>query len=278
MSDNQLATARLLAAMSAARFAGPLVLASSMVVYGEGRYRCASHGLVQAAPRLVAIWMPDRFDPSVPGLRRASVVGCRRRVGPSRSPVGLRLVEGRPGTLVRVMGARGGKHRPARASWRCATTTCTGRDFLSGLLTQGWPHCGAAHCHAARHPGFSRTDSRPAISCTLSTWQPPISSPCRWLHPAEVFEAVNVCSGQPSTILDVADGLCDAFGPDAPRPVVTGEYRLGDVRHVVASASHAARASLGFHGPDAALRRVWLPGRDPGRRALGHGGAGRDGP
>jgi dTDP-L-rhamnose 4-epimerase len=31
-----------------------------------------------------------------------------------------------------------------------------------------------------------------------------------------------------------------------PAPVVTGEFRLGDVRHVVASPARAAR-ELGFH-------------------------------
>jgi dTDP-L-rhamnose 4-epimerase len=59
------------------------------------------------------------------------------------------------------------------------------------------------------------------------------------------FEAVNVCSGAPVSILEVAAGLSDVFGPDVPRPVVTGEYRLGDVRHVVASPDRAAQL-MGF--------------------------------
>jgi nucleoside-diphosphate-sugar epimerase len=46
------------------------------------------------------------------------------------------------------------------------------------------------------------------------------------------------------TILDVADAITDAFGPGAPRPVITGRYRLGDVRHVVASPD-LARSWLG---------------------------------
>ena len=43
----------------------------------------------------------------------------------------------------------------------------------------------------------------------------------------------------------MASALCAAFGPQAPSPVVTGEYRLGDVRHVVASPQRAADV-LGF--------------------------------
>jgi dTDP-L-rhamnose 4-epimerase len=57
--------------------------------------------------------------------------------------------------------------------------------------------------------------------------------------------ALNVASGHPHTILDLADTLAAAHGPDAPEPVVTGRYRLGDVRHVVASPDQAADV-LGF--------------------------------
>ena len=52
-AHNDLGTAALLAAMSA-RGACRLVLASSMVVYGEGRYVCPEHGVVVPAPRSVA--------------------------------------------------------------------------------------------------------------------------------------------------------------------------------------------------------------------------------
>ena len=41
----------------------------------------------------------------------------------------------------------------------------------------------------------------------------------------------------------MASALADAFG--GIEPVVTGEYRLGDVRHIVASPATAAR-DLGF--------------------------------
>ena len=68
VSRNDLGTARLLLALHDIGFAGRLVLASSMVVYGEGRYRCAEHGVVVPAPRciedleagrLTLDWHPD---------------------------------------------------------------------------------------------------------------------------------------------------------------------------------------------------------------------------
>jgi dTDP-L-rhamnose 4-epimerase len=57
------------------------------------------------------------------------------------------------------------------------------------------------------------------------------------------FVAANVCSGQPISILQVATALCDARG--AALPVVTGQYRSGDVRHIVADPARAA-GLLGF--------------------------------
>jgi dTDP-L-rhamnose 4-epimerase len=59
---------------------------------------------------------------------------------------------------------------------------------------------------------------------------------------AGALTAVNVASGHPVTVLDVATAL--SSGSDL-EPVVTGEYRLGDVRHVVASPERA-REVLGF--------------------------------
>ena len=54
----------------------------------------------------------------------------------------------------------------------------------------------------------------------------------------------NVASGEPHTVGEMATALAAAFG-GGPEPVVTGQYRLGDVRHVVASPA-AAAADLGF--------------------------------
>lgn len=57
------------------------------------------------------------------------------------------------------------------------------------------------------------------------------------------LRAYNVASGEPRTIGDMAEALAGAFG--GPGPVVTGGYRLGDVRHIVARPDRARR-ELGF--------------------------------
>ena len=61
--------------------------------------------------------------------------------------------------------------------------------------------------------------------------------------PSDTFRAYNVGSGTVHTIGDMAAAIA---GPDGPQPVVTGEYRLGDVRHVTASSARIA-AELGWH-------------------------------
>jgi dTDP-L-rhamnose 4-epimerase len=57
--------------------------------------------------------------------------------------------------------------------------------------------------------------------------------------------AFNVCSGRPRSILEMAQTLADANSGNAPAPVITGDFRLGDVRHVFASAEKAT-GELGF--------------------------------
>src|SRR5690349_7640012 len=69
VSHNDLATAELIRAL--ARRPVPLVLASSMVVYGEGRYRCAEHGLVRPGPRSAAALDAGEFEPPCPVCGRA---------------------------------------------------------------------------------------------------------------------------------------------------------------------------------------------------------------
>jgi dTDP-L-rhamnose 4-epimerase len=60
-----------------------------------------------------------------------------------------------------------------------------------------------------------------------------------------MWTASGVASGMPDIVGDFAEDLAAAFGPAAPHPVVTGAWRLGDARHVVASPVHAAER-LGY--------------------------------
>jgi dTDP-L-rhamnose 4-epimerase len=65
---------------------------------------------------------------------------------------------------------------------------------------------------------------------------------------APVTGTFNVASGTPRTVLDMARALTRAVAPER-QPVITGEWRGGDVRHVFASAD-AAGERLGFHASE----------------------------
>ena len=77
------------------------------------------------------------------------------------------------------------------------------------------------------------------------------------------FTAFNVCSGHPIAIREVAEQLCVAR--NAPPPKVTGQYRSGDVRHIVADPVCATQ-ELGFtaaiHPRDGLRDFAFAPLRD----------------
>ena len=75
-ADNDLGTATLLAVLHGQGFAGRIVLASSMVVYGEGSYTCVEHGATRPAP-----WAAGRSLAATP-MRAGS--GTRVRNSPIR--------------------------------------------------------------------------------------------------------------------------------------------------------------------------------------------------
>jgi dTDP-L-rhamnose 4-epimerase len=53
------------------------------------------------------------------------------------------------------------------------------------------------------------------------------------------FAAFNVGSGTPRTVGEMAQELAAAL--NGPPPVVTGQFRLGDVRHITADSSRLRR-------------------------------------
>ena len=110
---NELGTAVLLAGMARADV-GRLVLASSMVVYGEGRYECPVDGVVPAAPRRRADLDAGRFEPPCPHCGRQLAWGTVTEETAARPPQHLRRDEARTRSTWR----RRGRRRPAAARSR----------------------------------------------------------------------------------------------------------------------------------------------------------------
>ncbi|MFQ6098429.1 MAG: NAD-dependent epimerase/dehydratase family protein, partial [Armatimonadota bacterium] len=77
------------------------------------------------------------------------------------------------------------------------------------------------------------------------------------------YHAINVGSGQPITILDVARALGEALGFDSP-PIIEGKFRAGDIRHCFSDISQARRL-LGYEpkvAPQQGLANLALETRE----------------
>jgi dTDP-L-rhamnose 4-epimerase len=234
---NDLGTAVLLAAM-ARRGVRRLVLASSMVVYGEGAYACDRHGPVRPAARRIDHLAAGRFEPGCPRCGHAlawleigedapldprSVYAATKLAQEHLSAAWARQTGGSVAALRyhNVYGPRMPKDTPysgVAAIFRSALEAGTApRVFEDGGQRRDFVH--VRDVAAANLAALDAT-----------------AAPAGW-------RAFNVASGRPATVGEMAAGLALAAG--GPEPVVTGEFRLGDVRHVVASPARA-EAELGF--------------------------------
>ena len=238
VASNDLGTATLLAALDAAGFEGRLVLASSMVVYGEGGYRCADHGVVRPAPRRPERLAAGEFEPPCPACDEPLVVDTIAE----DQPTDPRNVYAATKLHQEHLFAAYGRHRSVPVA--------------------------ALRYHNVYGPGMPRDTPYSGVAAifrsALEAGRPPeVFEDGRqardFIHVADVARAnvgaltadppptgpYNVATGHAHTVGEMADALADAFGPDAPRPRVSGAWRAGDVRHVLASPARA-RAGLGF--------------------------------
>jgi dTDP-L-rhamnose 4-epimerase len=82
---------------------------------------------------------------------------------------------------------------------------------------------------------------------------------------------LNVGSGRAYTIREIAERVAEATGREDLRPVMTGKYRVGDIRHCFADISEA-RAALGYQPRvqlETGLAELadWLQGQEATDRA-----------
>ncbi|MGP4094990.1 NAD-dependent epimerase/dehydratase family protein [Nonomuraea sp. KM90] len=235
-SVNAYGTATLLAAM-ARHGVGRLVLASSMVVYGEGAYDCARHGRVRPGPRRAGDLARGVFDPRCPrcdDVLTPTVVPEEAAPDPRNAYATTKLAQEHlaanwaretSGTVValryhNVYGPRMPRDTPYAG---------VAAIFLSALL--------AGRAPRVFEDGGQRRDfvhvRDVARANVLALGVGTAGEPA----------AYNIASGTPHTVGELAAALAAQTG--GPDPVTTGEYRLGDVRHIVASPARAA-AELGF--------------------------------
>ncbi len=214
-----------------------VVVASSMVVYGEGAYRCPEHGVLSPAPRSRAQLERREWEPrcatcgrelepiavreDMP-LRPMSVYGITKR---DQEELALVLAEayGFEAVALRYLNTYG----PGQALGN--PYTGVGAIFAARILNGRAPRIfeDGAQIRDLIHV----SDTAHATALAMDAEGAP-------------GHALNVATGRAVTVLELAEQLAEALGSDL-RPEVTGEYRAGDIRHCLADTS-AARELLGF--------------------------------
>ncbi|ARX81908.1 NAD-dependent dehydratase [Streptomyces alboflavus] len=177
---NDLGTAVLLAAMARAGLRD-LVLAGSMVVYGEGRYVCARHGVVRPGPRAEKDLAAGRFEPLCPS--------CGAELAPGLvaedAPLDPRNVYATTKLAQEHLSAAWARSTDGRAvSLRYHNVYGPGMPRDTPM--PGWPPCSAPRSPAVRRRASSRTAASGGTSCTYGTWRRPRRwpwSPCGTWRP-----------------------------------------------------------------------------------------------
>jgi dTDP-L-rhamnose 4-epimerase len=202
-----------------------VLLASSRAVYGEGPYRCPAHGIVHPEPRSRERLAAGCWDPSCPT--------CGMQLDPH--PAG-------PGTPSRPVSVYGLTKRDQE-------------ELLLELLPPRGVEVIALRLQNVDGPGQSLRNPYTGIlsifsvrlldGAGLNVFEDGRESR-DFVHVDDVVEAflraadadlsphahaLDVGSGRPTSVLEVARMLADLCDAGGDRIEVTGDYRVGDIRH-----------------------------------------------
>lgn len=251
---NDYGTAVLLAAMYATG-RERLVLASSMVVYGEGSYACATHGTVSPGPRGIEDLERGQYEPLCPHCGDPvswRLVGEDARLDPRSTYAATKVAqEHLASAWARQTGGQVwalryhnvyGPRMPRDTPYAGVASL-----FLSALARGEAP--------TVLEDGHQRRDFVHVRDVALAN-----ALAVEQAGERGVLTPVNVCSGEPHTVGELAEHLALVCGGPAPR--VVGGTRPGDVRHVVAD-PHRAQELLGFRAKVSFGTGIAAFARDP---------------
>jgi dTDP-L-rhamnose 4-epimerase len=226
-SSNDTGTAEVLAGMARAGVSR-LTLAGSMVVYGEGVGHCPEHGAVMPAPRTESALAAGQFEPPCPVCNR---------------PLGTALVS---------------ESAPLDPRNAYASSKVAQEFYCSNWARVTGGSVAAMRYHNVYGPGMPRNTPYAGVAAIFTSALRRGEAPKvfedggqrrDFVHVADIaaatvtacekhvsgVRAFNVGSGTPRTVGEMAKALAEAL--NGPQPVVTGQYRLGDVRHITADSS-----------------------------------------
>jgi len=244
VEDNDLGTAVLLAALGDAGFGGRLVLGGSMVVYGEGAYRCPSCGPIRPGPRPPERLAAGLFDPPCPRCGVAlepTVLEEDAVLEPRNVYAATKLHQEH---LCTAFARETGAHLSILRYHNVYGPRCPADTPYAGVASIFVSALRRGESPQVYEDGGQQRDFVHVSDVARAN----LVALCA---PARVTGTFNIASGEPRTVLEMAQELWRALGDPASAPAVIGSWRLGDVRHIVASPAKAAdvlgfRAQVGF--------------------------------
>lgn len=213
-----------------------LVVASSMSIYGEGRYRCADGSFTDRAMRSDAQLRAGRWDPVGPAGEILEPVPTPEDKLPSLSSL-YALSKFDQETMAMVLGR----------AYGIPTTALRFFNVYGERQALSNPYTGVLAIFAARllndrpplifEDGEQRRDfisvHDVADACVLALERT-----------AAIGQVFNIGSGESITVRAIAERVAKALGRDTP-PEITGRFRSGDIRHCFADIGKAQEL-LGF--------------------------------
>ncbi len=239
MSVNTQGTAELLQALLDNRLRPEkLIVASSMSIYGEGRYICTKCSQPAAPPvRPVQQLREGKWDVSCPHCSGKLRPVPTDESKPSEINSMYALSKRDQEELCMIYGRTYGLPVTALRFFNIYGT----RQALSN------PYTGVAAIFAARLINGQAPlvfEDGEQMRDFVSVHDIVRANLLAMTSPASDGEVINIGCGQPITIREVAEILARSLGVSV-EPVITGKYRAGDIRHAYADITRA-RALLGY--------------------------------
>lgn len=214
-----------------------LVVASSRAIYGEGHYVCETCGDCNPEARGDAQLRSGQWEPLCPG--------CGRELDPVATDEDSRQ---KPTSIYAV--SKLAQEQMCLAFGRAYDVPAVAlryQNVYGGGQSLSNPYVGVLAIFTARvrsgRPLALYEDGR-ILRDFVHVDDVAEATRLALVRPLEGSYALNVGSGRPHTIHDVARTLCRTLGMTVPIEI-TGQYRVGDIRHCWADLSRA-RAVLGF--------------------------------
>jgi dTDP-L-rhamnose 4-epimerase len=214
-----------------------LVAASSMVVYGEGSYRCPEHGPVHPPLRAPEQLRRREWEPRCPDCEAQIDPVPTREDAPLRPTSVYGITKRDQEELVLVLGR----------AYGLETVALRYLNVYGPRQALGNPYTGVAAIFAARVLSCRRPlvfEDGGQIRDLVHVEDVARATLAAMDAPAAAGHAINVATGRRITILELAERIAAALGSEL-EPDLTGEYRAGDIRHCFADLSRA-RELLGF--------------------------------